>query len=173
MDGGVMDIVKFIRARLDDDEWWAREASRPRASAPVPGGVHWQWVDSAGDQVLAIDPVLGELLNDGGRADLRSVEEFPSSVGPLPLFAVSYPEEVPTVVAGHIVRHDPARVLREVAAHRLVLELHDGCGTGVGRCDDGGHSRGMDGEQPGCTDQAALASIWSDHPDYDQAWAVE
>lgn len=59
--------------------------------------------------------------------------------------------------AQHIARHDPARVLREVALRRSTLDIHKECG-------DGGH---------GCLDRAYLAAVWSGHPDYDQAWAIE
>ncbi len=45
----------------------------------------------------------------------------------------------------HIARHDPARVLRECEAKRRIVEGHKTL--------------------------RALASVYSDHPDYDEAWA--
>jgi hypothetical protein len=72
--------------------------------------------------------------------------------------------------AFHIARHDPARVLREVAARRRTLgrhEAHEGrcvvCCTGD---DDGWHVAP-------CGTVCDLADAWSDHPDHDQAWTVE
>jgi hypothetical protein len=40
---------------------------------------------------------------------------------------------------GYIIRYDPQRALREVAAGRDILDRHMDCGTGDGYCDDGGH----------------------------------
>lgn len=175
------DIVAFIRARLDEDEWWAREASRPRDGAPPAEGVHWHWVDGETDEPLTMDPMLGDELNDGGRADLRSVEEFPTrSVGLLPLFPVSYAQEVSTVAAAHIARHDPARVLREVTAKRRVLAAVERWrdphpGLDCTNDDDPWAPCELHAAATGRLDPyvlVLLAGCWSDHPDYDQAWAV-
>lgn len=117
-------LVAFIAARLGEDAWWAREASR-RDSEYVETGAHWQWETSHGDVPLTPDPTLHEFVkgdHETHNVSLRSVEEFPTtSVGPLPQFAIGYAEEVASTVAGHIVRHDPARVLREVEYGRWLL----------------------------------------------------
>lgn len=78
-------------------------------------------------------------------------------------------------VAEHIVRHDPARVLREVEAKRGVLELHaprergDGCVV----CDDGNDScgclSGPNWSYP-CDTVKILALPYADHPGYDEGW---
>jgi uncharacterized protein DUF6221 len=68
--------------------------------------------------------------------------------------------------ACHVIRHDPARVLREVEAKRHVLERHGECGTGAGYCDDGGHDLGS----LGCGDLLDLALPYADHPDYRDEW---
>lgn len=61
------------------------------------------------------------------------------------------------LVALHIARHDPARVLRECAAKRaLVYTLGGG-----GPIDDTVRN-----------DLAPLAAVYADHPDYDEAWRV-
>jgi hypothetical protein len=72
--------------------------------------------------------------------------------------------------APHIARHDPARVLREVAAKRAIVERYQ---------------RGASGDLPGWTAgreliEAGLAIVlgvlrdlaaaWSDHPDYRAEW---
>jgi hypothetical protein len=69
-------------------------------------------------------------------------------------------------IAPHIARHDPARVLADVAAKRRVLERHAECGTGYGYCDDGGHvvSGGP------CPDLRDAVAPYADHPDYDAGW---
>lgn len=71
-------------------------------------------------------------------------------------------------IAEHIVRHDPARVLREIQAHRTTVDEYD---IALGA--------------PAATDQAAywkghaetlrevclrLATVHADHPDYREAW---
>lgn len=71
-----------------------------------------------------------------------------------------------------VATHDPARVLREVAAMRAIVEHHRAepfedapdefycrvCDSGIG------------GFYP-CPTLRALASIWADHEAYDEEWA--
>lgn len=77
---------------------------------------------------------------------------------------------LPDGMADHIARHDPARVLREVAARRRTLERHRNCGHGVGYCDDGGHGWYDDARGALCNEKLDLAAAWSDHPDYREEW---
>jgi len=65
--------------------------------------------------------------------------------------------------AAHIVRHDPARVLRDVAAGRKLLRLH----AEVAEVADEAAVRIVRGI---IADQAAS---WSDHLGYRLAWAVD
>ena len=122
------ELVEWLRAQLDEDQWWAREASRRYGSESPVAGVHWHWECGEHGQEMSLDPALDETLTcpvdeDCFQASLRSVEEFPTaSVGPLPVFAVPYADEQPVTSAGHIVRHDPARVLAEVAAKRRIVD---------------------------------------------------
>jgi hypothetical protein len=51
----------------------------------------------------------------------------------------------------HIARHDPARVLREVEAKRLLLQLHRECDAQ-------------------CYILKVLALPYADHPSYNEAW---
>jgi hypothetical protein len=83
-------------------------------------------------------------------------------------------------VAGHveeakaafIARHDPARVLREVEAKRTIVDLH-------GRkheCSTFDHNGDIDScsycsSPEDCSTLLALASIYSDHPGYQEEWA--
>lgn len=76
--------------------------------------------------------------------------------------------------ADHIVRHDPGRVLREVAAKRAMLDnladeilgdnqlIHND--RGVGTCKDEDSAAYMLLHQ-------LLAAPYSDHPDYDPTWS--
>jgi hypothetical protein len=77
----------------------------------------------------------------------------------------------------HVRRHDPARVLREVEAKRLIIAAHNTTVRERMRshpdygqdywCDTCSH------ENPAgrwCRTLLLLASAWSDHPDYRQEW---
>ena len=57
--------------------------------------------------------------------------------------------------AQHAANHDPARVLREVEAKRRMVEDTWG---------------GPDHEDMWLHHMRLIASIWSDHPDYQQEW---
>lgn len=54
----------------------------------------------------------------------------------------------------HIARYDPARVLREIAAKRKALDRYL-----------------YDDDVVMWPVVCAIASVWSDHPDYQQEWA--
>lgn len=111
-----------LRAWLAEDGLWAREASRD-GDNPVPdGGVHWQWVGSD-DEVVELDTTTMEYVNEGCSVSLRSREYFPNRfVSPLPQFAISTAEEVPIAVGGHIIRHDPAAALADIAGKLALLD---------------------------------------------------
>jgi hypothetical protein len=112
---------------------------------------------------------------------LRSVEEYPTDMPySLPTFIISTAEEVNTTAAGHIARHDPARVLREVAAKRAIL-------TAVEKYLDphpGQPCTNEDDQYDSCDLHTAatgrvspdvlplLASVWSDHPDCRAEWST-
>lgn len=73
--------------------------------------------------------------------------------------------------AAHIARHDPARVLREVAAKRRVLARHHAGSDGS--CDGCGY----DQEQgpwierlEDCPELRDMASVYADRPGYREEW---
>lgn len=74
----------------------------------------------------------------------------------------------------HIVRHDPARVLRDVEAQRALLELHHAELIEVVNADheerSGDWCAECDGETFPCRTLRLLASAYADHPDYNEAW---
>jgi hypothetical protein len=77
----------------------------------------------------------------------------------------------------HMARHDPVRVLREVAAKRAILAEHPHirCGGSTARKNDVGCEKcdNDDGVQwyPGyCATVRAIAAVWNDHPDYRTEW---
>ncbi|UXM92517.1 DUF6221 family protein [Paenarthrobacter sp. JL.01a] len=75
--------------------------------------------------------------------------------------------------AEHIARHDPARVLAECAAKRAIIELHRRLFAAphsiCNRCTD--YTTGDADDYP-CDTLCALATIYKDHPDYQQEWAA-
>lgn len=78
--------------------------------------------------------------------------------------------------ATHIARHDPARVLREVAAKRAILAEHkmhrttDYHNSTIWYC-AGCNWINEEDDTLRCDTTLHLASVYSDHPDYRQEWA--
>lgn len=144
------DLIAFLTARLDEDEAVAREA----ASA-LPGDEGYGW--RAVHRYLETHPASGESF----------IVDTSSELVARPASARSYDR----AVADHIARHDPARVLREVAAKRAIVEAYR-------------QSRDilMDNRQTWDLVRAAvgaqrvivtqLAAVWSDHADYRREWAL-
>lgn len=87
-------LIRFVRARLDEDEVIACAAAGPSARFGA-----WD-----------VDPWFD---GSGQRCDLRA-----RGAGVL-----SGPTGMALAVVEHAARHDPARVLREVRAKRRILEL--------------------------------------------------
>ena len=148
-------ILAFIEARLADDERIARTAT-------------------AGPWRVAVDEYAHE-------TDASIIE---SAV----LMGDGRPQRIagPGYVGGgvwrkddatHIARRDPARALREVAAKRLILRGHrpqddDGWDDPPDVCARCRYDQGLDTYAWPCPTVRALAAVWSEHPDYDPAWAV-
>lgn len=63
----------------------------------------------------------------------------------------------------HIVRHEPARVLRQVKALQVLVSIHN---PGTDPCD--AHDAAM--RTVPCEVLTCVAAIYSDHPDYRQEW---
>jgi Family of unknown function (DUF6221) len=93
---------------------------------------------------------------------------------------IRYPYPGRLARAMHDARHGPARVLREVAARRAILAEHaatDWTAYGDRMCrrcvldDDEPHDEPYHWLPFPCPTLRALAAAYSDHPDYDPAWA--
>jgi hypothetical protein len=91
---GAVTLVEFLRARLDEDEQVARAAF----SKMYPRSAEWS---ASGMQVRTNDPLGGA--------------ERPGTL----VVQHSWPNEIE-----HIARHDPARVLAEVAAKRQIIDAY-------------------------------------------------
>ncbi len=133
-----MDIREFLTARLAEDEAAAR-------GMHAIGGAPWhllEWYD-------------GE-FEDGqtARVDLHT------RTG-----AITIRGALPRPVGAHIIRHDPARVLAEIAAKRQLLhEIDLTLRPLPGYPDSHAH------ERPAGRMLRTLAAAYADHPDYDPAW---
>lgn len=69
-------------------------------------------------------------------------------------------------VASHIATHDPARVLAQCAAFRAIVEEHGANRYRVDPCD--AHDASF--QTIPCPTLRALASIWRDHDEFQEAW---
>lgn len=172
-------MVEFIRAQLDADEQWALACNRPyeyadEGSKAPASGVHWQWVAGDNWDRVTPDPVTMEIMegpDDEFRVHLATVEEWPSTTyGDTRMMPRKYDgaiEEMDPAAAGHIIRHDPARVLPLVAAHREILDLHAECelpnGVRTGEC------RECENVAYPCPTLRALASGFADRDSGDDS----
>lgn len=121
-----MDLVEFLRARLDEDEAAARNVDEHGPFTVYPG-------DGA------------YLLYDGTD----------------PVVMVSMPSEP---LAFHIARHDPARVLAEVAAKRALVEEH-----GI-ESSEQEYCKICDTLTWPCGTLRYLAAVYADCEGYDERW---
>lgn len=135
-------LVEFLRAREDEREQLARDASGPARSD------RWwaePWFDGTASRSDLWARVGGQLT---GRGALENAH------------------------AEHIARHDPARVLADVAAKRRIIELH----TGGHECSTYDHNGEIDNctwciDSWDCSTLRLLALPHADHPDYRSEWA--
>lgn len=117
-------MADWLLKQIDDDLMWAREASRRGQGPYVEAGVHWQW-ETSDDEVVTPRPDVEEFVGEGegSQVDLRSREEFTTRhVGKMPQFAICQAVEIPSAVGGHIIRHDPARVIADLTARRCTVQ---------------------------------------------------
>lgn len=181
-----MELREFIEQRISEDEQWARAASAPYeyatgATAPE-GGVHWTWALGENWEPTTVDPALDEWVggeaNYGCDVQLVTVEQWQMPNRSTPQYAANTIVEFRATWAGHIVRHDPARVLRDVAAKRRILEMWEDPAD-VAHLPDGV----VDGRDPDERDEQIatasvidvivrdLAAVYAEHPDYRQEWS--
>src|SRR5690349_1270697 len=98
------DLTEFIKARLDEDEAAARAAEHNDG----PGTLEWR---VGGPRHLTFD-------------NHRSEDYVSVFAGGWDRILIARDEVRGAPLAKHIARHDPARVLREVAAKRAILNAH-------------------------------------------------
>jgi hypothetical protein len=157
----VTDLVAFLLARLDEDERWARQAT--------PGPWAWSENHDGAGEVNAAER-RPDLQGDGWeRSQARSIANE-SATG-----------DVRLADAVHIARHDPARLLADIAAKRQIVDEHANGWEGwedpptqddieqayCVRCQD---RRSHDAMRWPCPTLKLLALPFADHPDYDEKW---
>lgn len=165
-----MDIVAVLTAGLNEDERQAKLAT----AGPWLYDPSKQWQDPGDSQLQG-----QECVTYGTPPPANS----PAAFGP-PLRSggciatTGAADDLQSMMdAAHIARHDPARVLAEVAAKRRMLERHSGFDFPANE-DDGpgdyawtprsdGHCYG---EVWPCADLRDLAAPYADQPDYNQGW---
>lgn len=169
-------LPAFLLARIAEDEQAALIASPDDDRSGTERGEkpdHWQWVCTETDVPVPVEDI--EEAIGYQNLGLRSIEHYPTSVGPLPNFVIWHVEEYSTGLQ-HIVRHDPARVMRGAAALRLVVAQHStqpgGLTWACAGCPSSGHCNDPDVEHlDDCPTLRALALTWAEHPDYLAEWA--
>jgi len=137
------DLTVFLAARLDEEETSAREAADGDSGTWFMGD-KWN-IYRAEDEAHFDENYQGDEHRLVAWGNVKPQSE-------------------------HIARHDPSRVLREVAAKRAILAEHQESASG-GYCELCYYGYGG-GSWP-CPTVRALASVYSDHPDYDPEWAVQ
>lgn len=190
-------MCAFVEARCTEDEIWAREASRfdpdPNQEGhtvpDLPEGMHWRWgygdnwAEVAPD--MSIDPQMGKLPDpdEWHQVTLVSVETWTWDHGNGTVWdmheQVIDGSEVRTAAAGHIIRHDPARVLREVTAKRsraaallTYARKADEARESPDRFGDGNRGEILGMLMAHMHAVSADAEVWSGHPAYDATWRV-
>lgn len=120
------DLLDFLRARLDDDERTARAIDDKQEDSG--------WGITTGPSFMPPYELATKFVITPHIAAMVHERE----------------------AAEHIVRHDPARVLREVAAKRAILDI---CVNIMGG--------------PDYYEMVAMfADVYSDHPDYRAEWGL-
>lgn len=159
-------LTEWIAQQIAEDEAWARAANGPKAP---PEGDRWQWEDPEDDHLLVPDPMLSEIVGSGC-ASLRTVHAS-AAWDDLSHQVISSGEEIPAGAAGHIIRHDPRRVLADCQAHRLILADHEHEDGACTRCVVYVDQVAGLHESP-CPTVLALAQPYSNRPGWQREWAV-
>jgi len=136
------DLVTWLRVQLDEDERVAREAD----------GLGWGYA--------------GAFERDHDGNDIY------------PQWGLMSADDGPTLLLGdltieklrHIARHDPVRVLAEVAAKRRILDEHNLGYIGSRECRCCSDKRGDDVEPYPCPTVRLLALPYADRPGYREEW---
>lgn len=163
-----MDVVEFLSARLNEDEAVARLLmAHPR--------LRWAQGDGRDGDTGEVFAHVG--LNSSTRCS-EHPDGSPNLCSDVRILAVDddfvRSEAAAAAIAEHVARHDPARVLADVAAKRATLHEHGDvhCCSGRSYPDQVWPDIDSTPEIP-CPTVRLLAAPFADHPDFDPAWKVE
>ncbi|MFE2941023.1 DUF6221 family protein [Streptomyces sp. NPDC059255] len=138
------DLVDFLRARLAEDE-----AAAVIASGVLHPAAHWSLDEWTGRE----EP--HSLIAQGTAAQPVLIGHFTA-------------DPVPTAQAAHIVRHDPARVLREIQAYRTTVDEYEIALWAQPDADQAAYWQARrDALRETCL---RIATVWADHPDHRSEW---
>jgi hypothetical protein len=170
------------------DQPFRREAgsgATPKSSVDL---VQWLTEQIDQDEQVARAATAGPWTAEGNSSILGPLGRQPRLAGYVVCSVGAYDVGRPTEAdAAHIVRHDPSRALRQVAAYRRILARHrpvkvmnnDGVRVAYVECSNcvENDGNGMDGAHSSvgwpCPDVRDLASIYADRPGFDPSWTVE
>jgi len=146
--GEEMNITEFLEARIAEDELMARNAS--------PGPWSFSDIESIGGGTI-YDPTvaIAHVEWDTEHVDSR--------------IRRTRPREQADATGSHIARHNPARVLAECAAKRVILGTYMAVAA----------NKNVEGSVQWYEEKAlrtsvdTLATVYKDHPDYQQEWTLE
>lgn len=144
------ELIAFLLARLDEEEAAAKTATESPWAWEATGEKDNSWA------IGLVQTEEGETIS--GRIDAGEgivIDGVCESINGRLADAV------------HIIRHDPARVLREVEAGRMVLDLAATIMQSDIPVAFGSHKGAADALR---LVLAAWATIYSDHPDYQEEW---
>lgn len=145
----MMDVVEFLDARLNEDERIARRAGDVRSSG-TPGAQNWTYHRERFEVSADVPGWSIAAKKIGGHGD-----------------------PICDVDGEHIARWDPARVLAELKAKRLIIELHTPKSSSSGlycpTCSDLDLGGDPVGEWP-CDTVRYLTMPYAAHSDCDLAW---
>lgn len=146
-----MEIVEFLTARLDEDE--AAALAWPEDQR------EWQYVGRR------------NLIYDNGRHE--SVAAIDVSNRPIDFWERIRVLRASASLAEHIIRWDPARVLREIEAKRRLIRAYVAA-TELTNSKIPPVRQAAKNQASALTFALRLAAMaYADHPDYDTAWRVE
>ena len=148
-----MGIVEFLEARIAEDEAVAQDA----------GARAVEWRSSNGNVAGGGKPYVDDWSED------EPSTRFDGEV--TIVYDEGWPEDVE---AAHIARHDPARILREVAAKRAVITQSREADEYYAHMSGNGRIASMAaGNVNACAAiLKALASVYDDHPDFSEEWRL-
>jgi hypothetical protein len=147
---GVNDLVAWLRGQIDEDERVAREAARAN-----PGSAAEDWSAERVDYQDSTSGIWGKVWGIVPRR-VKGI-----------VLAVC-PADILPRMATHIVRHDPAQVLREVETKRRII---DDLAAVISDDEDMGYfSDGHSGLAVAKRTLNYLALPYADHPGYRKEW---